>query len=78
MASSTAPFSASVRPGDLRVDPMRRRDLNKVLEIERKVYPTPWTMNVFLSELSYKKGRSYSVARLGAEVVGYSGVMYVL
>ncbi|MDA8261736.1 MAG: ribosomal protein S18-alanine N-acetyltransferase [Actinomycetota bacterium] len=78
MVSSTAPFSATVKPGDLRVDPMRKRDLKRVLEIERKVYPTPWTMNVFLSELSYKKERSYSVARIGTEVVGYSGVMYVL
>ena len=78
MASSTAPFNATVRPGDLRVDPMRKRDLKRVLEIERKVYPTAWTMNVFLSELSYKKERSYSVARIGTEVVGYSGVMYVL
>ena len=53
--------------------PMRRRHLRTVLAIERKVYPKPWTMGLFLGELSRPESRSYVVARSGAVVVGHAG-----
>lgn len=57
--------------------PMRRRHLRTVLAIERKVYPKPWTMGLFLGELSRPESRSYVVARSGAVVVGHAGVLYI-
>jgi hypothetical protein len=30
---------------------MKRRHLGQVLDIERRVYPRPWTMTLFLSEI---------------------------
>lgn len=56
---------------------MRRRDLRRVLEIERQVFPEPWSHAVFASELSLRKGRAYRVARAGRETVGYLGLMFV-
>ena len=78
MASNTAANAQTNRAGDLRIEPMRKKDLDEVLAIERQVYPTPWSRNVFLSELAYRRERSYSVALLDGRVAGYSGVMYVL
>lgn len=58
------------------IDRMRRRHLRKVLSIEAKVYPRPWSTSLFLSELSQKTTRTYIVARHQGEVVGYSGMMF--
>lgn len=59
------------------VGPMRRRHLRSVLRIEQQVYPRPWSMGLFLSELSYGPSRAYVVARVGSAVVGYGGLMLV-
>ena len=55
---------------------MRRRHLRKVLTIEAKVYPRPWSASLFLSELAQRGTRSYIVARHETEVVGYAGMMF--
>src|SRR5262249_33852670 len=57
------------------VVPMRRRHIRGVLRIEQQVYPRPWTMSLFLSELALRSSRAYFVARVGREVVGYGGLM---
>ena len=56
---------------------MRRRHLRRVLSIEGRVYPRPWSASLFLAELSQRGSRSYLVARYDGEVVGYAGMMYV-
>lgn len=56
---------------------MRRRDLRKVMEIEAVTFPEPWSHGVFVSELALKRGRAYRTARLGREIVGYIGLMFV-
>src|SRR5690242_15649671 len=56
---------------------MRRRHLRTVLRIETEVYPRPWTINLFVSELGMRTSRSYYVAKIGPTVVGYSGLMLV-
>jgi [ribosomal protein S18]-alanine N-acetyltransferase len=55
--------------------PMRRRHLRSVLRIEEQVYPRPWSHSLFLSELALRGTRSYFVARVGRELVGYAGLM---
>ena len=62
---------------DIRLTAMRRRDLREVMVIERQVFPEPWSVGIFTSELSLRKGRSYRVARAGRRVVGYRGLMFV-
>ena len=57
------------------VMPMRRRHVRAVLRIEQQVYPRPWTMSLFLSELALRSSRAYFVARIGRDVVGYGGLM---
>jgi ribosomal-protein-alanine N-acetyltransferase len=79
-----APESGADEPGasapdaqDLEVHlvPMRRRHLRAVLRIESQVYPRPWSLSLFMSELALRASRAYHVARVGGLVVGYAGLM---
>jgi ribosomal-protein-alanine N-acetyltransferase len=56
---------------------MRRRHLRSVMRIEAQVYPRPWSLPLFMSELNLRTSRIYYVARVNAVVVGYCGVMLV-
>lgn len=62
-------------PDDLEIVRMRRRHLKGVMAIERQVYPRPWSPNLFLSEMSEMRSRTYLVAKLGRDVAGYGGIM---
>ena len=63
---------------DVRLVPMRRRHLRGVVRIEAQVYPRPWSHSLFVSELALRSSRSYAVAKVGREVVGYAGLMMSL
>ena len=45
--------------------------------IEAQVYPRPWTLTLFLSELSLRGSRYYVAARVDGTVVGYGGLMFL-
>ena len=55
---------------------LRRRHLRSVMRIEAQVYPHPWTLPLFMSELNLRTSRTYVAARVEGSVVGYAGVMY--
>lgn len=54
---------------------MRRRHLRGVLRIEAQVYPRPWTLRLFMSELALRSTRMYTVAMVDGVVAGYSGLL---
>ena len=60
---------------EVHISPMRRRHLRSVLRIEAQVYPRPWSLGLFMSELALRSSRTYVVARIGGAVVGYGGLM---
>jgi ribosomal-protein-alanine N-acetyltransferase len=64
-----------IEPLDVHVVPMRRRHLRSVTRIEAQVYPRPWSHSLFVSELALRSTRAYFVAKVGRDVVGYSGLM---
>ena len=59
----------------VQLTPMRRRHLRSVLRIEAQVYPRPWSLSLFMSELALRTSRAYVVARVDGFVVGYAGMM---
>ena len=62
---------ADVEPVEAKIRPMRARDVQQVLGIERQVSATPWPRHMLLSELG-RPGTIDIVAVEGAaEVVGY-------
>jgi len=54
---------------------MRRRHLRGVMAIERQAYARPWSPNLFVAEMSEPQNRSYLVARIDKDVVGYAGMI---
>lgn len=74
MAAARVPRASKL---EVTIGPMRRRHLRSVIRIEQQVYPRPWSMGLFMSELSFDGSRVYVVARVGSTVVGYGGLMLV-
>jgi ribosomal-protein-alanine N-acetyltransferase len=72
------PMSIEPQSVEVRITAMRRRHLRGVLRIENEVYPRPWSLGLFMSELAVRNGRIYLVARVGASVVGYAGLLFSL
>jgi ribosomal-protein-alanine N-acetyltransferase len=70
---STGPGDGA--PLEVHLVPMRRRHLRSVLRIESQVYPRPWSLPLFMSELNLRTSRAYYVARVDGSVVGYAGLM---
>ena len=62
------------------IEPMRRRDLTAIQVIERQVYPQPWSVNVFTSEIEMARQghRHYICAHRSGMLVGYAGMMIVV
>ena len=47
--------------------PMRRRHLKAVVAIEQQVFPSPWSLGLYLSELALGSSRAYYVAAVSTE-----------
>jgi ribosomal-protein-alanine N-acetyltransferase len=60
------------------IGPMTRRLVPEVLEIETRIFPRPWTANLYYSELAQPESRIYRVATVAGAVVGYIGCMVVI
>lgn len=75
MALARAPEPGSPIP--IEMTRMRRRHLRRVLAIESRVYPRPWSTSLFLSEMAQRTTRTYLVARYEGDVVGYAGMMFL-
>jgi ribosomal-protein-alanine N-acetyltransferase len=61
----------------LHIEKLRRKDLRQVLPIENVVFPEPWSVAVFNSELALRHGRRYRAAWDGDRLVGYIGFLIV-
>ncbi len=55
---------------------MELGDLATVLELERLIYPQPWSEGIFRDELS-RDDRIYIVANSGGTLVGFAGLMLI-
>jgi ribosomal-protein-alanine N-acetyltransferase len=81
MAARVTDFESESRGDDealtVHLVPMRRRHLRAVLKIEAQVYPRPWSLPLFMSELNLRTSRAYYVARVEGSVVGYAGLMII-
>lgn len=61
------------------IEPMRVRDLDAVLAIERVSFPTPWSRYAYLSELLENDQAHYVVARTSdGKVAGYLGMWMIV
>jgi len=81
MSALPNPPSSPARTGGvaLRARPMRRHDLDAVAEIERQVYPFPWTRGNFADSLTagYDAWIFEDAGASGDALLGYAVVMWV-
>jgi tRNA threonylcarbamoyl adenosine modification protein YeaZ/ribosomal-protein-alanine acetyltransferase len=57
---------------------MKKEDLNRVLEIERLSFLTPWSRESFEDELEKNKLAKYVVAKVDGITAGYGGMWIIL
>ena len=62
----------------VQIVPMQIKHLKQVMPIDRQYASRPWNESLFISELSIKDTRRYTVAILDEVVVGFCGVMYLI
>ena len=62
-------------PAGLDIVPMKRRHVKDVVAIEQGIFPSPWSVGLYLSELTQPATRAYYVARADGGVIGYAGLM---
>lgn len=60
------------------IEPMKFCHVDAVSEIEKQVFPTPWTKYAFINEIIDNSFASYYVALHHGEVIGYAGIWVVL
>jgi len=53
------------------IRPLTYADLPDVIAIERRAFPTPWSLAMFVMELSKRTGVSLAARGEGGEIVGY-------
>ena len=60
------------------VRPMKSKDINQVLNIERLCFSTPWSHEAFKSEIEGNHCARYVVAEQEGKVRGYGGMWIIL
>lgn len=56
---------------------MKKEDIGYVAEIESRVFPDPWSYNMFAEQLDLPEMYSLITARMDDEVVGYGGLLRI-
>ncbi len=61
----------------IEIRPMSFEHIPQVWEIERRIFPLPWTKDMFTSEISDRPRSSYFIAEDNEKVIGYAGMFTV-
>ena len=70
MSETTAPEYPIAPPGEVQIRRLTYGDLPAVLSIERRAFPAPWSLAMFVLEVSKPSGVCLA-ATVGDELVGY-------
>lgn len=55
---------------------MQREDVQRVMEIERECFPTPWSESAYLTEMANRSAH-YVVACSDSQIAGYAGMWII-
>jgi len=58
---------------EIKIRLMKKEDISEVSEIERLSFPSPWSSNIFSSELEKKSFAFYWIMEYRSRLVGYGG-----
>ncbi len=57
---------------------MEERDLDRIMEVEKSCFTTPWSRQSFLLEITKNQLAKYFVAEVDGIVAGYGGIWLIL
>ncbi|WP_353093029.1 ribosomal protein S18-alanine N-acetyltransferase [Tissierella praeacuta] len=63
---------------DIIIRKMEEKDLDRIMEIEKDAFTTPWSKEAFLLEITKNQLARYMVAEVDNIVVGYGGIWLIL
>ena len=63
---------------ELKITPMKREDIEEVLQLERMCFSLPWSREAFRMEVEQNQCARYYVARANGMLIGYGGMWLVL
>ena len=70
--------AVNAAPEELVITTMTMEDLDKVMEVEKASFLTPWSRQAFVRELTENAFAVYVVGRLGSKVVAYAGMWLII
>ncbi|MDI3309914.1 MAG: ribosomal protein S18-alanine N-acetyltransferase [Thermoanaerobacterium sp.] len=63
---------------DIKIRPMIKSDIDKVMEIEYLSFSVPWSFESFVMEVTQNKCAHYIVAEVDGKIAGYGGFWVVV
>lgn len=57
---------------------MRMEDIDSVLNVEQNSFPTPWSREVFINELTQNRYANYFLILKNNKVIGYCGMWIIV
>lgn len=63
---------------DIIIRKMEEKDLERIMEIEKESFTTPWPKDSFLLEITKNQLARYIVAELDGMVLGYGGIWLIV
>ncbi|MGD9678218.1 MAG: ribosomal protein S18-alanine N-acetyltransferase [Vulcanibacillus sp.] len=64
--------------GQLNIRRATKDDIDKILEIEKESFSSPWSRETFMEEFCNNLLAYYSVIELGGEIIGYTGMWIII
>ncbi len=60
----------------IRISPMQFSDIEEVVKIERRIFPSPWSIEIFEEQLNRTDCAFYFVVKVDDKIVGYAGIIF--
>lgn len=76
VASVVIERTAEVRV-PMQIDRMQVEDIDQVVELDKKCFPTPWSASAYSTEV-HNSSAYYIVARTGSRIAGFAGMWLVM
>lgn len=61
----------------INIERMQIEDVETVAELDKKCFPTPWSVSAYLTEV-HNSSAYYVVARVNEKIVGYAGMWLIM
>ena len=65
------------KAADIRIERMQVDDVEEVAELDKKCFPTPWSVSAYMNE-AHNPSAYYIVARMDDRIIGFAGIWLIM